>query len=61
MTVHAYALCIISGIIAATLILSRRLKRRGIEPGVAIDIALWSVPLGIVCARFYHVFTHVGD
>ncbi len=60
-TVHAYALCIIAGIIVATLILGRRLKRRGIEPGFAVDIAMWSVPLGIVCARFYHVFTHVGD
>ncbi|MBN9159005.1 MULTISPECIES: prolipoprotein diacylglyceryl transferase [unclassified Microbacterium] len=61
LTVHAYALCIIAGIVAATLILGHRLKRRGIDPGFAIDIALWSVPLGIVCARFYHVFTHVGD
>ncbi|MBU4465905.1 MAG: prolipoprotein diacylglyceryl transferase [Actinobacteria bacterium] len=60
-TVHTYALCIIAGIIAATLILGYRLKRRGIQPGFAIDIALWSVPLGIIGARFYHVFTHVGD
>lgn len=61
LTIHAYALCIIAGIVVATLILGRRLKRRGIEPGFAVDIAMWSVPLGIVCARFYHVFTHVGD
>jgi len=61
LTIHAYALCIIAGIIAAVLILGHRLNRRGIESGFAVDIALWSVPLGIVCARFYHVFTHVGD
>ncbi|HWT33859.1 MAG TPA: prolipoprotein diacylglyceryl transferase [Microbacterium sp.] len=61
LTIHTYALCIIAGIVAAVLILGSRLKRRGIEPGFAVDIALWSVPLGIVCARFYHVFTHVGD
>jgi len=61
LTIHTYALCIIAGIVAAVLILGSRLNRRGIEPGFAVDIALWSVPLGIVCARFYHVFTHVGD
>ena len=61
LTIHTYALCIIAGIVAAVLILGSRLRRRGIEPGFAVDIALWSVPLGIVCARFYHVFTHVGD
>ena len=60
-TIHTYALCIIAGIVAAVLILGHRLKKRGIEPGFAVDLALWSVPLGIVCARFYHVFTHVGD
>ena len=60
-TIHTYALCIIAGIVAAVLILGTRLQRRGIERGFAVDIALWSVPLGIVCARFYHVFTHVGD
>ncbi len=31
LTVHAYALCIIAGIVAATLILGHRLKRRGID------------------------------
>ncbi|WP_300594023.1 prolipoprotein diacylglyceryl transferase [Microbacterium sp.] len=60
-TIHTYALCIIAGIIAAVLITGRRLDRRGVDKGVVIDIALWAVPLGIVAARFYHVFTHLGD
>jgi prolipoprotein diacylglyceryl transferase len=59
--VHAYALCILLGIILATIITSRRLTKRGAEPGVVLDIALWAVPLGIIGARFYHVFTHPGD
>ncbi|MFF9565692.1 prolipoprotein diacylglyceryl transferase [Leifsonia sp. NPDC014704] len=61
LTVHAYALCILSGIIAAALITARRLGRRGVDRGIVLDVVLWAVPLGIVCARFYHVFTHVGD
>ena len=61
LTVHIYALCILSGIVAALLITQRRLSRRGAEPGVVLDIIIWAVPLGIIGARFYHVFTHVGD
>ena len=60
-TIHAYALCILLGIILATIITSRRLTKRGAEPGVVLDIALWAVPLGIIGARLYHVLTHPSD
>ena len=59
--IHAYALCILAGIIAATVMTSRRLTNRGAEPGVVLDIILWAVPLGIVGARAYHVLTHPAD
>ncbi len=52
---------ILAGIIVAMIIVNRRLTRRGGEPGIVIDIVLWAVPLGIIGARFYHVFTHIGD
>lgn len=61
LTVRAYALFIIAGIIAAVIITQRRLTARGGPKGFVIDAALWIVPLGIIAARFYHVFTHVGD
>lgn len=61
LTIHTYALCIIAGMIAATIITQRRLGRRGAAPGTVLDIVIWAIPLGIVGARFYHVFTHVGD
>ncbi len=61
LTVHTYAICILVGIVAAVIITQRRLSNRGAESGVVIDIILWAVPIGIVGARFYHVFTHVGD
>lgn len=60
-TIHYYALCILAGIIAAAIWTSRRLSRRGGEPGVVLDIILWAVPLGIVGARIYHVLTHPSD
>lgn len=61
LTIHTYALCILVGIVAAVIIASRRLTTRGAEKGVVVDIAIWIIPLGIIGARFYHVFTHGGD
>ena len=59
--VHIYALCILVGIALATWITNTRLSKRGAERGVVLDIILWAVPLGIIGARFYHVFTHPAD
>lgn len=59
--IHIYALCILIGIVLATWITDSRLTKRGAERGVVLDIILWAVPLGIIGARFYHVFTHPND
>ncbi|MBT9608258.1 prolipoprotein diacylglyceryl transferase [Microbacterium sp.] len=61
LTIHTYALCIVTGIIVAVLVTDRRLRRRGVTPWTVIDVALWTVPLGIIAARFYHVLTHGSD
>lgn len=61
LNIHMYALCILLGIVLAVVMTSRRLTKRGAEPGVVLDIALWAVPLGIIGARLYHVLTHPGD
>jgi prolipoprotein diacylglyceryl transferase len=59
--IHAYAVCIIVGIVAATIFTGYRLKRRGADAGIVLDIALWAVPFGIVGARIFHVLTHPDD
>ena len=59
--IYFYALAILSGIIVATVVTNIRLTRRGGEPWVTIDFAVWTVALGIVGARAYHVLTHPGD
>jgi prolipoprotein diacylglyceryl transferase len=61
LTIHFYALCILTGIVIAVWLTQRRLSRRGAEGGLVIDVALWAVPFGIVGGRFYHVVTHPGD
>lgn len=59
--IQVYALIILVGIVVAAMWTSRRLTKRGAEPGVVLDILLCAVPLGIVGARFYHVATHPQD
>jgi len=59
--VHTYAICILAGIVAAVLIGNHRLKSRGGEPWLILDIAIGAVIGGIIGARFFHVITHPGD
>ncbi|BDZ52975.1 prolipoprotein diacylglyceryl transferase [Agromyces marinus] len=61
LNIQMYALCILVGIIVATIMTSRRLTKRGAEPGIVLDVVLWAVPLGIIGARLYHVVTHPDD
>jgi prolipoprotein diacylglyceryltransferase len=74
LSVRAYALCIIAGIIVALVVASRRYRRgagngpgnrRG-RPGVILDVAAWAVPFGLIGAATHalliatrHDFTHV--
>ena len=57
LTLHAYALCILAGIAAAIWIGDRRMRDRGGEPGLVLDVAMWAVPFGILGGRLYHVIT----
>lgn len=59
--VHFYALFILAGIVAAVILADRRLVARGAKSGLALDIALWTVPFGVIGARIFHVLTHPND
>ena len=58
--IYFYALCILTGIVCAAIWTGSRLSKRGGERGAVIDFTVWSVVLGIVGARIYHVLTHWG-
>ncbi len=60
-SIHTYALCILVGIIVATWLTEVRLRRRGVHPWSIVDILIWTVPLGIIGARVWHVATHPTD
>lgn len=55
--IRAYALCILTGIVVAWIIASRRWKARGGSQDTLETAILWAVPVGIIGARLYHVIT----
>ena len=55
--IRAYALFILIGVIVALFIGDRRWAKRGGEPGVIFDIALWAIIFGLIGGRLYHVLT----
>lgn len=60
-TIHIYALCLLTGIAAAWAIGLRRWRGRGGSSENFETVLLWAIPVGILGARFYHVMTHLGD
>jgi len=56
-TIHFYALCIISGIAIAIWLGDRRYRQAGGGQNVIADIALVTVPFGIIGGRIYHLIT----
>jgi prolipoprotein diacylglyceryl transferase len=59
--IHFYAVFIIIGIAVAIFLGNRRLVSRGGEKWVVLDVALWTVPFGLIGARLFHVVTHPTD
>jgi prolipoprotein diacylglyceryl transferase len=59
--IRAYALCIVLGIVAACALTDYRMRQRGAQPYLVLDLAVWTVPFGIIGARIYHVITSPQD
>lgn len=55
--IRAYALCIITGILLAMWVGTRRYRARGGDPDVIWDVAIVAIPMGIIGGRLYHVLT----
>jgi prolipoprotein diacylglyceryltransferase len=65
--VHAYALCVVAGIIVAIVVASRRYRRTGDRKGIILDVAAWAVPFGLAAAVVHavlldgkHDFSFIG-
>ncbi|RBP61611.1 prolipoprotein diacylglyceryl transferase [Brevibacterium sanguinis] len=57
LTIHAYALCILTGIVLALWLTSRRWQARGGHEDDLWTIAIITVPAGIIGGRLYHIFS----
>ncbi|WP_435300110.1 prolipoprotein diacylglyceryl transferase [Timonella sp. A28] len=55
--VRAYALAILTGIVVAVWLTSRRMVARGGTADDVFDISMWAVPFGIIGGRIYHVIS----
>lgn len=54
---RAYALCILAGIIVALWLTGRRLRARGHDSQLAVDVGAYAVVAGIIGGRLWHVIT----
>jgi prolipoprotein diacylglyceryltransferase len=49
-TIRAYALCVIAGMIVAVAITMRRYRAQGGKPAMILDVAAWAIPFGLIGA-----------
>lgn len=65
MRLNLYGLLIALGVLAAVIYMGREAKRLSLPDDLAVDLALWSVPIAVVFARLYYVAfaldTYRGD
>jgi large subunit ribosomal protein L7/L12 len=60
LSVRAYALCVIAGIIVAVAVARRRYRRSGGQPGIILDVAAWAVPFGLAGAFVHAMLLDAG-
>ena len=60
LSVRAYALCVIAGIIVAVVVARRRYRRSGGQPGIILDVAAWAVPFGLAGAFVHAMLLEAG-
>jgi len=55
LSIRAYALCVIAGIIVAVAVAGRRYRRSAGRPGVILDVAAWAIPFGLAGALMHAI------
>ena len=60
LSVKWYGIIMATAVLVATIMAIREGKRRQIMPDDFIDLLLWAVPIGFICARIYYVIFEWG-
>ncbi len=55
--IYYYALCILTGIIAATSLSALLMKRRNISPDLIFTLFIFCIPTALICARLFYCIT----
>lgn len=55
--IYWYAVFIVTGMVIGIITATYLGKKKGIKPDDLLDIIIWTVPIGIICARLYYVIT----
>ena len=55
MTINLYGILIALGVVAAVVYMNGEAKRLSLPQEVAVDMALWSVPIAVLFSRLYYV------
>ena len=56
-SIHWYAICIVSGLLLAVYLAQRWAPEKGIDPENILDFILLAFPIAIVGARLYYVIS----
>ncbi|WP_022867853.1 prolipoprotein diacylglyceryl transferase [Schaalia vaccimaxillae] len=54
---RAYGIIMVTAMAVAVWYTGKRYRKRGGDPELMYDVALWAIPLGIIGARLYHVLS----
>lgn len=60
-TIYAYAIIIVCGILAATILSALLMKRRNVSPDLVLPLFVFCIPAALVCARLYYCITDQMD
>ena len=59
--VYWYALIILFGFLVSILLVSLDSEKRGLSKDSVLDIALWGMVSGVICARIYYVLFSLDE
>ena len=52
-----YAVLIVTAIVIGMLLASREANKKNLPQDTIVDFLIYAIPLGIICARLYYVFS----